>query len=423
MELTQLQLFMRLGVALATGLLVGLQREYAKGRDGEDDDFFAGARTFTLLSITGAAAAYLSQQFATNLVLVAALVAVGVMIAVAYLAGARDGETGLTTEVAAFLTVITGALCIVGDLAVAAAVAVTSTVLLALKLQTQTLAEKLTREDIMATLKFAVISVIILPILPREGFGSPPFDVLVPFKIWLMVVFISGISFLGYILIKVVGTWNGVSLTGLLGGLASSTAVTLTFAQRSRDSPGLAKSFALAILLAWSVMFVRIMIETATVNPALFKIVWLPLVAGMVVTLIYCGYLYRSQKEKSAEQGENFTNPFHLKPAITFGVLYAIIILVANSARLYFGDTGVYLSSILSGLADVDAITLSMAELSRNGNIETELAARAVILAAASNTMVKGGIVLATGSTELRKVILPGVIAIVITAVGVAFMV
>ncbi len=421
MELTQLELFSRLGVSLVIGMLIGLQREYHQGTE-KDDDYFAGARTFTLLCFTGSIGAYLSLALGTHIILIAIILAVGALITIAYFLGGRDGDLGLTTEIAALLTVIIGALCIVGSVAVAAASAVAVTVLLAIKIQMKSLAQKLTREDVYSTLKFAVISIIVLPLLPKEGFGPPPFNALAPFKIWLMVVFISGISFLGYILIKIVGARRGVGLTGILGGLASSTAVTLSFSQRSRDTQGLSRSFALAILLAWSVMFIRVMVETAAINPALFKIVWIPMTAATIVTFCYCVYLYVKQVGDQPEQGDNFTNPFRLKPAVTFGILYAVIFLVANAAKIYFGDTGVYVSSIVSGLADVDAITLSMAELSRVGSVELSTAARAVVLAAASNTLVKGAIVLSAGSPELRKVILPGIIASVVTAIGVVFL-
>ncbi len=423
-EAAQIDLFYRFGAALVIGLLVGLQREYAHGRgESEDDELFAGARTFALLSLLGCTGAMIGQAAGTPLAFVAILLVVGALIAVAYFLTARAGDMGLTTEVAAVITVLAGALCFWGHLALAAALAVATTVLLALKLQTQSLARNLTREDVYATLKFAVITVVILPVLPRQPYGPPPFDVLVPYKIWLMVVFISGISFLGYLLIKIVGTRRGVGLTGLLGGLASSTAVTLSFAQRSRRVEGLARPFALAILLAWSVMFARVMVEVAALNRPLLAIVWIPLAAAMLVSLTYCGYLYRAQSAEKQQEADDFKNPFELGPALTFGLLYAVILLAANAARLYLGDAGVYLSSVAAGLADVDAITLSMAELSRDGtNLDLTTAARAVVLAAASNTIVKGGIVLSTGSKALRRVLLPGLVLTLATAVGVVFL-
>ena len=257
-ETTQFELFYRFGSALVLGLLVGLQREYASRReDDEDRENFAGARTYALLALLGCTAAFVAEQAGSAWILGAVLLVFGALLTVGYGVSAQHGELGITSEVAAIITVLAGALCFWGMLEIAAALAVSTTVLLALKLQTRSLARRLTDEDVRATLTFAVLTLVVLPVLPRESIAPPPFDVLVPYKIWLMVVFISGISFLGYVLIQLVGTERGVGITGLLGGLASSTAVTVSFAQRSNDAVGFAKPFALAILLAWTVMFVR----------------------------------------------------------------------------------------------------------------------------------------------------------------------
>ena len=430
MEQSVTFLFYRLGAALAIGLLIGLQREYASNRERDvhqDDDLFAGARTFALLGILGACAGLLSDLLGTPWLLVVLVALVGVLVSLAYVLGARRGDIGITTEIAAVLTVVAGALCYYDAIAVAAALAVAITVLLALKLQTRQLARNISREDVYATLKFAVISLIILPILPREGYGPPPFDVLVPYQIWLMVVFISGLSFLGYILIQVVGARRGVGLTGMLGGLASSTAVTLTFAERSRSATQLAKPFAFAILIAWSVMFARVMVEVAALNQPLLALVWIPMTAAMLVSLAYCVYLYVTQSDEAEHEDGDFSNPFELKTALSFGLLYAVILVAANAAKLYFGDAGVYVSAIASGLADVDAITLTMAELSQPDNtggeaLDLQTAARAIVLAAASNTVVKGGIVLSAGAPSLRKAILPGLLLTLATAIGVVFL-
>jgi uncharacterized membrane protein (DUF4010 family) len=417
-------LFYRFGAALLIGLLVGLQREYAhlqKQRE-RDEQTFGGARTFALLGLLGCMAAFLSDKTGSVLVFAAIVAIGGGMVMIGYITSAREGSLGMTSETAAVATLLTGAICYWHELAVAAALGVVITVLLALKLQTRIFVRNLTQADVYATLTFAVITLIILPVLPVHSYGPPPFDVLVPYKIWLMVVFISGISFLGYLLIKIVGGRRGVTLTGLLGGLASSTAVTLSFAQRSRKITGLERPFALAILLAWSIMFVRVMVEVAVINPALLKVLWIPLTAALAVSLAYCAYLYRAQSLGKQEEQDKFTNPFELMPALTFGLIYAVILVMANAARMYLGDAGIYVSSIASGLADVDAITLSLAELSLEpGGLELDTAARGVVLAAVSNTLVKGAIVLGMGSIALRKVIIPGMLATLATAIGVVF--
>ena len=413
-------IFYRFGIALGIGLLVGLQREYAYAQ-AQGGDAFAGVRTFALLSLVGCTTAFAADLLGAPLLFGLVLVIVGAFVGIAYHRSSREGDMGLTTEMATLLTMLAGALCYLEQLAVAAALGVTTTVLLALKVQTRTLARTIPAEDVYATLKFAVISAIVLPLLPRTPLGPPPFDVLVPYKIWLMVVFISGISFLGYVLIKVVGARRGVGLTGILGGLVSSTAVTLSFAQRSRGEEGLARAFALAILLAWTIMFARVMVEVAAVNASLLRLLWLPMTAAGAAGLGYCAYLYFTRAEGGGEEQQEFRNPFQLGPALTFGLLYGVILLVAHAAQLYLGETGVYLSSIASGLADVDAITLSMADLSRSGSVEPGVAVRAIVLAAASNTLVKGGIVLSAGSAALRRTILPGLLLMLAAALIPAF--
>jgi uncharacterized membrane protein (DUF4010 family) len=246
------------------------------------------------------------------------ILVLGLFTTMAYFTSSRSGNVGLTTEVAIVIAIAIGALCYWGYLTLAVAVGIATTVLLSIKLETDRLARALTREDILAALQLAVISAIILPILPNESFLPPPFDVLNPFKIWLMVVFISGISFLGYVAIKIVGPEQGIGLTGLLGGMASSTAVTLSFSERSNREPDLSKPFVLAITLAWTVMFARVLIEVSVVNPALLGQVWLPIALAGLVGLLYCGYLFFAQR--TAERGDvKFSNPFDLMSAIKFG--------------------------------------------------------------------------------------------------------
>jgi uncharacterized membrane protein (DUF4010 family) len=414
-------LFYRFGVALAIGLLVGLQREYAKG--GSDREIFAGERTLALMGLVGCTAAMVADVLDSAWAFIGIFLAQSGLVAIAHFVDARRGKVGLTTEVAALMTTLAGALCYWDYLPLAVALAVATTVLLSLKVEMDTFVRRITREDIYATLKFAVITAIVLPVLPnREIVDTPPFDVLNPYKIWLMVVFISGISFLSYVLVKVVGSRHGIGLTGLLGGLASSTALTLSFSQRSQRQSGLAKPFALAIMVAWTVMFSRVVIEVAALNPALLGVLWLPMAASAVAGLGYSVYLYFSQRTDEAGEVE-VSNPFELGPAIKFGLIYAAILLVSKAAQMYLGNAGLYLSSVLSGLADMDAITLSVAELSRAGDLTLSVGARAIVLAAMSNTVVKGGIVLTGGSRTLRRALLPGFVLMLVAGVGVAFLI
>ncbi len=416
-------LFYRFGIALFIGVLVGLQRE-ADADKGTDRSrkMFAGVRTFALLGLAGCTAAFVADQLGLPWAFIGIILPLGALITAAYTITALRGSVGMTTEVAAVIVLLAGALCFWDQIALAVALGVVTTALLSFKLELHGFAERLTHEDIVATLKFAIITAIILPVLPNESFGPPPFDVLNPYNIWLMVVLISGISFLGYVLIKLVGSRQGIGLTGLLGGLVSSTAVTLSFSQRSQKEEQLAKPFALAILIAWTIMFGRVLVEVAVTNLPLLGVVWLPITMAGLAGLAYGVYLYFAPRSPEAG-GVAVSNPFELGPAITFGLLYGLILLVARAAQFYFGDAGVYLSSILSGLADVDAITLSLAELSSSGNLEPATAARAIVLATMSNTVVKGGIVLSGGSAALRRAVLPGFLLILATGTALAFVV
>ncbi len=415
----QSELLLRFGVAISIGFLIGLQREVAHGRDGRE--IIAGERTMALMGLAGCLAAMAADVIGSAWGFVAVFSLLGLLVAIAYFIDAQKGAVGLTTEVATLIVIVIGGLCYWGFLTLAAALGIATAVILSLKLETDQFARALTREDIVATLKFAVISVIVLPVLPDEAIFAAPFDVLNPFKIWLMVVFISGISFLGYVLIKVVGSQQGIGLTGLLGGLVSSTAVTLSFSERSNRDTSLAKPFALAITVSWVTMFVRVLVEVGALNMALLKVVWVPIAAAAGVGLLYCGYLLLSQRSDD-KADVDFSNPFDLGSAIKFGLLYGIILLVTHAAQDFWGETGIYISSIISGLADVDAITLSMAELSKSGGLALETASQAIVLAAMSNTVVKSGIVLLGGAAALKKALLPGVVLMLVTGIGVAFL-
>lgn len=415
MVTSQADLFYRFAVALVIGILIGLERENAAQDRGAK--IFAGVRTFALVALAGCAGAMLSDVLDSPWPLVSVILAVGGVIVAAYFVLSRHGDFGSTSEVAALVALLLGALCYFEYIALAAALAVLTTVLLSLKPAMHNFARHLSREDVFATLKFAVITAVVLPVLPNQTFGPPPLDVLNPYHIWLMVVFISGISFTGYVLMKLVNVHRGIGLTGFLGGLVSSTAVTLSFSQRSRSQPELAQSFALAITIAWTMMFLRVLIAVAVLNVTLLSAIWLPLVAAGGVLLGYAALLYMRQAHTPTD-AMTLANPFELGPALAFGGFYAVILLVSRAAQLFWGNAGIYLSSIFAGLADVNAITLSMAELSGHDTaLSIHTAAIAVILAVLSNTVAKTAMVFATGTPALRRAMMPSVgLAVAVTA-------
>jgi uncharacterized membrane protein (DUF4010 family) len=370
---------------------------------------FGGSRTFTLFALAGAIASYTTLVVGSAVVFAAALVTVGALISLGYVYGVRQGHRGSTTEIGAVVVFLAGGLAGLGELDGAAAVGVTTFIVLALKPQVHRFAARIQPDDILATAKFAVLAVLILPLLPDETYGSSPFDAASPFNIGLMVVFISGLSFVGYVLIQLVGADRGIAVTGALGGLVSSTAVTISLSNRSRETHRLTNALGLGLFLAWTIMFIRVLVEIAVVNRSLLSSAWLPITAGALVGLITAGVFLVSGDGRGGDtDASEFTNPFEIMPAIQFGLLYGVVLVVSKAATEAFGDLGVYASAILSGIADVDAITLSMAELSiGDGPISDSTASTAIALAAVSNTFVKGGIVVAVGSASLRRKILP----------------
>jgi uncharacterized membrane protein (DUF4010 family) len=418
--MTQQELFSRCAAALAIGILVGMERERAQRLAGHK--LAAGMRTHAFMGLLGCIGALVADEMDAPMVFVVLIGALCAFQLAAYVFVAREGRVGLTSEVSALVTILAGTLCYLGHLSLAFALAVAALALLSLKTEMHRFARSVTREDIYASLQFAVVTAIVLPLLPHRGLGAPPLDVLNPYKIWLMVVLISGLSFAGYLFSKLLGAKRGVILTGLLGGLASSTAVTLGLTRRSREADGLAKSFALAIMLAWTVMFVRLVVAVGVLNLPLARELLLPMGASLVVGVAYCAHLYFSQRETDAEEVV-LHNPFDLGPALKFGLLYAAILLVARVAQMYLGNTGLYISSLVAGLADADAISLTVADLQLlPGGPDLTNATRAVVLAAMANTATKGVIVIASGSRELRLALAPGFVLMLLAGISVAFL-
>ncbi|HSK28371.1 MAG TPA: MgtC/SapB family protein [Candidatus Limnocylindria bacterium] len=397
-----LDLAIRLGAALGLGLLLGLERE--RKRDAEL--LFGGVRTFALIALLGALGAFMERELDQGWLILAAFVALSALVIVSYATTAVRGEVGITTEVTALLAFMVGALCGWEQVAVASVATVVCLLLLTLKDFLHGLARRVELADVQATLQFAVISVIILPLLPDQNFGPPPIDVINPYKIWLMVVLIAGLNFLGYVLVKVLGNEHGFIVTGILGGLVSSTAVTLSFSQRSRREPAMSNAFVLAIVVAWTIMFVRVVVVVGLVNRALAASLALALgcmaLAGLLVSLL----LWR--RGRTAETGVvgAGANPFELGEAIKFGVLFGIVTVVAKTAEAYLGATGLYLAGAVAGLTDVDAISLSMANLATASPQSVKIAAYTIVIAVISNTLVKTGMAVFMGAPALRRTII-----------------
>jgi uncharacterized membrane protein (DUF4010 family) len=414
-----LELALRFAVALAIGVLIGLERERSKPATGG----FAGVRTFALISLAGGLSAYFEVALREPWIGLGTFAAIAAIIVVSYAVTAWRGELGSTSEVSAVIAFLLGSLCVRGQLGLAAGLTVASAAVLALKDWLHRLAQRIEAADVEATLKFAIVTLIVLPIVPNENFGPPPLDVINPHKIWLMVVLISGLNFASYLLVKVVGAEHGIGLTGLLGGLVSSTAVTLGFSQRSRLQPAQAPMLALGILVAWTVMFVRVPLLIAVIAPGLAG----ELVLGMAVLatpgLALCAVLWRRQRSAARATVSAGQNPFELGEAIRFGALFGVVTFAAKAAEVYLGSSGLYLAGALAGLTDVDAIALSMANLASGDAATLPIASRTVLIAVVSNTLLKGAVAASLGAPELRRVILPALGAILAAGAAGAWLV
>lgn len=407
------------GSALGLGVLIGLERQHTRG----ESEIFAGVRTFSLVALFGAVSVYAGEISGLPWLVGLVFIAILALVITAYHATSQSGAIGATTEVSLLLTFLIGCICAWGQVGIAGAITVVAMLLLALKGWLHGLAKRIEPSDVEATLKFAIITLIVLPLVPNTNFGPEGLEVINPYKTWLMVVLIAGLNFVGYILVKVLGREHGFGLTGLLGGLVSSTAVTLGFSQRSRVEPNLNSVLVLAILLSWTVMYFRVVVEVGVVNFSLAKSLALGMLLMGVVSLGICAVLWRRDRSKKTAEVESGKNPFELGDAIKFGGLFAIVIFVASAAQVYFGDTGLYVAGALAGLTDVDAIALSMANLAQQDPANSTAAARTVVIAVISNTMVKCGMAIWLGAPPMRRTMIPITLALALAGVGAAYLV
>lgn len=386
------ELFRTLAISLGLGLLVGLQRQHEKSE-------LAGIRTFPLITLFGTVSALLAGEFggwvaAAGLLSVAGIVIVGNVIKTKQ----PPFSPGLTTEAAALLMFAVGAYLVTGATTAAIAIGATTAVLLHLKATLHHFVARIGEKDLKAIMQFVVISLVILPVLPDETYG--PYQVLNPHNIWLMVVLIVAISLLGYFAYKVFGQKAGTALGGILGGLISSTATTVSYARRSKASDSSTSLAALVIFIASVVSVLRVIIEVSVVAPETAPVVVPPLAALFLLMLLLAGVMYffrDSGQDTMPEQG----NPAQLKTALVFGAIYALVILATAFAKDYFGSSGLFIVAVISGLTDVDAITLSTSRLMRTGNVELHNGWRVILVAALSNLVFKGVLVAVLGDRKV----------------------
>ena len=384
--------YQALAVSLGLGLLVGLQRQWKESE-------IAGIRTFPLITLLGTLTVTLGSQFAGWLA-ASELIALAILLAIANLAKIRAGEFdfGMTTEVAALLMFTVGCALGMGLTGPAIVTAGVAAVLLHWKNRLHEIVNSLTGNDLKAVMNLALIGLIILPLLPDHTYG--PYDVLNPYDIWRMVVLIVGISMIAYVAYKLLGARVGSILGGITGGFISSTATTVSYARQTKDSPRLSGLAALVVLIASTIVNVRVLIEIGVVAPNLLNVTFLPMALMLLLMIVECVVLHFALRKQEAEPPK-YNNPTQLKPAIIFGTLYAIILFCVAATKNLFGDRALYWIASISGLTDVDAITLSTAKMFNQNRIDGTTAWRVILIATMSNLMFKAGAVALLGSRKL----------------------
>lgn len=382
-------------VSLGIGALIGIEREQS-----ESAGSFAGIRTFPLIALLGT----LTYTFFPD-VLPVVFGMFLIMVIVGYLSKiVIEGDHGMTTAIASVLTFMFGAMTVHSDegLTLAIVLGTLTAALLAIKDPMHDLADRIGRDELRAAIKFLIVALVILPLLPDAELGV--LYGLNPRFVWLMVVFVSGLGFLGYVLTKILGPRMGIGLTGLLGGFVSSTATTMAMAEQSRREPELTRISAFATAIASIAMFPRVLILVAVVAPELVVTLLLPLgamtVAGGAASL---ALLVRIHTDRTPQV--DLDNPFRLRPALVFGALFAIVLLAVDLLNVLFGDAGVYGSAALAGTVDANAITLTLSKLAVDSDVLGTVAVGGITIAVVVNTVVKILIAGAFGTRQLVHIV------------------
>jgi uncharacterized membrane protein (DUF4010 family) len=389
--------------ALGIGLLIGIERGWS-GRLEDEGDRVAGIRTFSLVGLFGGVWTEVSR-FVNEWILAVAFLALAALVITSYVIEVKveeEKDLGITTEVALLLTFTLSSWAAFGYHVYALGATVIVISLLSLKPTLHSWLHKIEVKEIYAGIKLLIITVILLPLLPNKGYG--PWEAINPHWIWWMVVLISGLSFIGYILIKYLGEDKGTMLTAITGGLASSTAVTLSLAQFARQQKRIVSGIFIAgVLVASSIMFVRVGIEVAVVNASLLYPLWIPLITMLILTLGSGFWLWRKHLQLEDDQPPiELKNPLQFFTALQFGLLLGVILLLATAMEKWYGDQGIYLLALFSGLMDVDAITLSLSRMAEEGT-DPNVATIGILIAVITNTLVKAGLFIFWAGYEKSK--------------------
>jgi len=406
--LSHLQALEPLAVALAIGLLIGLERGWER-REMPEGRRAAGLRTFGIIGLLGGVAV----ELGTPWMLAAVALVVGLFVALGYWRESEvDKDVSLTTAITSMLTLCLGALAATGNLTAAASSAVVVTLLLSFKPELHGILRRLERAEMLATLRLLLISVVLLPVLPDHGFG--PWAAFNPYRIWWLVVLVAGVSYVGYFAVKLLGERRGTLASGFFGGLVSSTAVTLNLSREAADSGHGINLLSAGVAVGAAMMFPRMLVIVGVVAPALaLQLIW-PLGAAFVASAAAAAWYAtrhsdreRSQDQPHADPG----NPLDLRTALEFGVVLAIIMVLSRGAIVWMGDRGLYLLAAISGLVDVDAISLSVATMSVHGHVSLGVAARTTLIAAGVNTLLKPALSMFVGGPHIALRVLKAALA------------
>ncbi|ENI4484326.1 MgtC/SapB family protein [Vibrio fluvialis] len=398
-------------VALLLGAIVGTQRGWV-ARNNVEGSRVAGIRTFSLVGLYGGLSAILAAHY-SPLLLGFALLALVVLASIAFVLKQRKSQDiSITGVVSLLVTFVLGSLAVSGEPVLAAAAAVITAVVLDNKKELHEALQKLQEYELDAALRLMLISIVMLPLLPNQSYG--PWQALNPYEIWWMVVLIASISFLGYFAIKIGGAKRGVLFTSVFAGFSSSTALTLQFSNLSRDQPTISPLLASGILLCCGTMFPRLLIVASLINTELTPILWPVIVVMMIGLYIPAWFIWRSTDvDFNEDQSANHKNPLALQSALWFGVILAIIMLLAHALSDWFGQAGTLALSAVSGITDVDAITLALGRQSTH-SLDAYTAAMGIIIAASINTLVKMGMVISIGDRGLWVRVAPAMVLSVV---------
>ena len=384
----------KLGVSLVLGLLVGMQRE-------RTESSLAGIRTFTLITLYGTVCGLLARQVG-GWVVAAGLIALAGLFVIGNYARLKtdDIDPGLTTELAALLMFGVGAYLAVGSMSIPVVLSGAIALLLQLKKPMHRFVAAIGEKDIRAIMQFVLVTLVILPVLPNQAFG--PYGSLNPFKIWLFVVLIVSLSLFGYLIYKLAGVKAGMLFGGVLGGLISSTATTVSYAKSSTETPEGMGPAALVIMIASTVLYVRLTVLIAVVAARQFVQLTMPLLVMFGAGAVIVGGAYRLVQKQSIKLLPP-ENPAELKSALILGALFAVISLAVATAKVRLGSTGLYVVALVSGLVQVDAVALSTAQLVNNGSLQADTGWRLILIATMSNLVFKAGIVAWRGNGTLWR--------------------